>query len=88
MAIGAPDARDGAAERLELIEQSLGAGRPARQRLGGEVDRLELSRPLTVDNFEGVAAVPIRGGLRFYLLSDDNFQRIQRTLLVAFDWRP
>lgn len=54
----------------------------------GEVDRLELSRPLTVDNYEGLAAVPIRGGLRFYLLSDDNFQRIQRTLLVAFDWRP
>lgn len=54
----------------------------------GEVDRLELSRPLTVDNFEAMAAVPIRGGLRFYLLSDDNFQRIQRTLLVAFDWRP
>jgi hypothetical protein len=54
----------------------------------GEVDRLELSRPFTVDNFEGVAAVPIRGGLRFYLLSDDNFQRIQRTLLMAYDWRP
>lgn len=54
----------------------------------GEVDRLELARPLSVDNFEAVAAVPIRGGLRFYLLSDDNFQRIQRTLLVAFDWRP
>lgn len=54
----------------------------------GEVDRLELSRPLNIDNFEGLAAVPIRGGLRFYLLSDDNFQRIQKTLLVAFDWRP
>lgn len=54
----------------------------------GEVDRLELARPFTIDNFEAVAAVPIRGGLRFYLLSDDNFQKIQRTLLVAFDWRP
>jgi hypothetical protein len=54
----------------------------------GEVDRLELARPMTVDNFEAVAAVPIRGGLRFYLLSDDNFQKIQRTILMAFDWRP
>lgn len=54
----------------------------------GEVDRLEMARPLTVDNFEAVAAVPIRDGLRFYLLSDDNFQKSQRTLLLAFDWRP
>ncbi|MDX9998980.1 MAG: esterase-like activity of phytase family protein [Phenylobacterium sp.] len=54
----------------------------------GEVDRLELSRPFTVDNFEALAAAPIEGGLRFYILSDDNFQRIQRTLLLAFDWRP
>jgi hypothetical protein len=49
---------------------------------------LELSRPLTVDNFEAVAAAPITGGWRFYLLSDDNFQSIQRTILMAFDWRP
>lgn len=54
----------------------------------GEIDRLELARPLTVDNFEALAAVPIRGGMRFYLLSDDNFQKIQRTILMGFDWRP
>lgn len=55
----------------------------------GEIDRLELGRPYTVDNFEGVTAVPGRGGaIRFYLLSDDNFQSIQRTLLLAFDWAP
>jgi hypothetical protein len=50
---------------------------------------LTLSRPLTVDNFEGVAAVPgPHGGVRLYLLSDDNFQSSQRTLLLAFDWTP
>ena len=52
-------------------------------------DQLELARPLTVDNFEGLATAPSpSGGLRFYLISDDNFSKSQRTLLVAFDWRP
>lgn len=49
--------------------------------------RLHLAPPLTVDNFEGVAAVPgPHGGVRFYLVVDDNFMRLQRTLLLAFDW--
>lgn len=56
---------------------------------GGEVARLDLAKPLTVDNFEAIAAVPAKdGSVRFYLLSDDNFQSIQRTLLLAFDWKP
>ena len=49
---------------------------------------LDLAPPLTVDNFEGVAAVERPGGVtRFYLLSDDNASSSQRTLLLAFDWR-
>ena len=56
---------------------------------GAEVGRLELARPLTIDNFEAIAAVPAKSGaVRFYLLSDDNFQSSQRTLLLAFDWKP
>lgn len=56
---------------------------------GAELDRLELGRPYSVDNFEALAAVPAKdGSVRFYLLSDDNFQSIQRTLLLAFDWTP
>jgi hypothetical protein len=52
-------------------------------------DQLQLARPYTVDNFEGLAAAPSpSGGLRFYMISDDNFSKSQRTLLVAFDWRP
>jgi hypothetical protein len=44
---------------------------------------------LSVDNFEGLAAVPgPAGGIRFYLVSDDNASREQRTLLLAFDWWP
>ncbi|MFN3523443.1 MAG: esterase-like activity of phytase family protein [Phenylobacterium sp.] len=55
----------------------------------GEVDRMDLSRPLTVDNFEGLDALPqANGDIRFYLISDDNFSSSQRTLLLAFDWSP
>jgi len=55
----------------------------------GEVARMEMSKPLTVDNFEGVDFVPRPGGAyRVYILSDDNFSASQRTLLLAFDWRP
>ncbi len=62
---------------------------------GVMIDQLDLARPLTVDNFEGVAATPLPGGkIRFYLVSDDNFGAFeglptdQRTLLLAFDWTP
>lgn len=48
-----------------------------------------LARPLTVDNFEGLAAVDRPdGSVRLYLLSDDNFSQDQRTLLLAFDYTP
>jgi hypothetical protein len=52
--------------------------------------QLALAPPLTVDNIEGVAVVPAPGGRgwRFYLISDDNFSKTQRTLLMAFDWTP
>ena len=56
---------------------------------GGEIARMEMARPQTIDNFEAIAAVPAKdGSVRFYLLSDDNFQSSQRTLLLAFDWKP
>ena len=58
-------------------------------KLGQVVDQLDLQRPLTVDNFEGLAAVPGKSGtIRFYLLADDNFSPAERTLLLAFDWTP
>ncbi|MCA4915538.1 MAG: hypothetical protein ING85_02735, partial [Phenylobacterium sp.] len=60
-----------------------------RNAAGAEIDRLELGRPLTTDNFEGVEVLPGKeGGLRFLLASDDNFSTEQRTLLLAFDWTP
>lgn len=49
----------------------------------------ELARiepPMPVDNFEGVAAIRMPdGATRIYILSDDNYNRRQRTLLLAFD---
>jgi hypothetical protein len=53
------------------------------------IDRMDMAPPMTVDNFEGLASVPRPDGRhRFYLLSDDNNQASQRTLLLAFDWQP
>jgi hypothetical protein len=57
--------------------------------VGKVVDQAEIRRPMTVDNFEGLAAVPGKNNtIRFYLISDDNFSSSQRTLLLAFDWKP
>jgi hypothetical protein len=54
-----------------------------------QVARMNLARPMTVDNFEGVTSVAKPdGSYRFYLISDDNGAVDQRTLLLAFDWRP
>ena len=51
------------------------------------VDELVLEAPLTRDNVEGIALLRGRtGGLRLYLLSDNNFSATQHTYLLAFDW--
>ena len=53
------------------------------------VDEMTMAPPLTVDNFEGIAVVPrATGGIRLYLVSDDNGSATQRTYLLAFDWQP
>jgi hypothetical protein len=49
---------------------------------------IELRPPASVDNFEGVAAVATATGTRLYLLSDDNANSLQKTLLLAFDVAP
>ena len=58
-------------------------------RSGNMIARMDLAPPMTIDNYEGLAAVPRDdGGVRFYLMSDDNALAFQRTLLLAFDWVP
>jgi hypothetical protein len=52
---------------------------------------IELARiapPYTIDNMEGIAALRNRdGSIRLYIVSDDNLNKLQRTVLLAFDWR-
>lgn len=48
---------------------------------------VELKLPGTTDNFEGIASIAKTGGVRLYILSDDNNNAAQRTLLLAFDVR-
>jgi len=48
---------------------------------------IELGAPIPLDNFEGLAARPARGGaLLLYLLSDDNYNPRQRTLFLMFEF--
>lgn len=60
-------------------------------REGVVVEGREIARlvpPVSVDNMEGISLVS-RNGRRFiYLVSDDNFRSLQRTLLLKFEWRP
>lgn len=71
----------GAAARISLI-------RKAQIQVDAEIRPTELARiapPLTVDNFEGIAVAPATdGGTLVFLLSDDNFNPAQRTLLLVF----
>jgi hypothetical protein len=57
-----------------------GAGRQAR--------RITLDLGM-LDNMEGIAAAPLpNGGMRLWIVSDNNFRPWMRTLLVALDLGP
>ena len=52
---------------------------------GGERE-IVLTRPLAVDNYEGITVQDLGNGMaRVWIISDDNFNPQQRTLLLAFD---
>lgn len=71
----------GVACRLALLDPA--DVRPGRLLSGREI--AVLRPPLTVDNMEGVAARRGPAGeTLIYLLSDDNFNGLQRTLLLMF----
>ena len=46
---------------------------------------IALRPPASVDNMEGIATVRTARGTRLYLLSDDNANPLEQTLLLAFD---
>ena len=74
----------GARARLERVPaEAIEAGATLQ---GTLVARFQ--HPLTVDNFEGVAvAEDDDGATLVYILSDDNFNFLQRTLLLLFRLR-
>ena len=74
----------GVSARIVLIPQrDLAPGRPVRGR-----ELLHLAPSMTVDNFEGISARRGRDGRTvLYILSDDNFNPLQRTLLLMFEMR-
>lgn len=47
-----------------------------------------LRPPLTVDNMEGLAVRVVAGRTFLYIVSDDNFSPLQRTLLMKFELMP
>lgn len=47
----------------------------------------DLMSPVPRDNYEGLAIVPDRSGVTMWLISDDNFARFQRTLLLKLHWQ-
>lgn len=49
----------------------------------------EIADPLPPENYEGLAIEPRADGVvRIWLISDDNSAALQRTLLLALDWKP
>lgn len=56
---------------------------------GGAIVPTEIAHfvpPFTVDNMEGITIRKDGDRTSIYLLSDDNFNRVQRTILLKFQW--
>jgi hypothetical protein len=61
--------------------------RPGARLVGSELALID--PPLALDNFEGIAARRGPAGQTFiYVLSDDNYFFLQRTLLLSFELMP
>lgn len=66
----------------------IGRGALAAARAGSVLEGEEILRfdpPLPVDNYEGVSVVRHEGRLLVGIISDDNENRLQRTLLLLFE---
>ena len=71
----------GFASRLQIIDQRL--IRPGARVVGREIARFE--RPLLIENFEGIAVRDRPdGAVDVFVVSDDNYNPLQRTLLLSF----
>jgi hypothetical protein len=66
--------------RLALVDAK--SIQPGSKLRGRELLRLE--QPLAVENFEGVAVQQTSKGTMIYIVSDDNYNPFQQTLLIQF----
>lgn len=71
----------------DIVELALDPAALAGARLGG-APVARLAPPLTVDNMEGIALRRAGNRTFVYLVSDDNFSPLQRTLLLKFELLP
>jgi hypothetical protein len=69
--------------RSRLVRVPAAQIRPGARLVGSEI--LRLTSPYLSDNFEGVSARATPRGASLYLISDDNYFVLQRTLLLKFD---
>jgi hypothetical protein len=69
--------------RSRLVRVPAAQIRPGGRLTGSEI--LRLAPPDLSDNFEGVSARVTPNGVSLYLVSDDNYFILQRTLLLKFD---
>ncbi|MEQ9489771.1 MAG: esterase-like activity of phytase family protein [Alphaproteobacteria bacterium] len=68
---------------VRITPEALEAGRMAGSVI--EPDLLaEFTPDMTVDNLEGAALATVNGETRLFLISDDNYNPSQRTLLLSF----
>ena len=64
---------------------------PISDPVGARIEGQEVARlvpPFTVDNMEGIAARAEAGRQYVYLVSDNNFNSVQRTILMKFELLP
>jgi hypothetical protein len=69
----------GAGNSIRVLELTVQDGVRAREIAA-------LDPPLALDNFEGLSVAEIGGARVVFLVSDNNFNDRQRTLIYAFAW--
>jgi hypothetical protein len=73
--------------RIRILQADAADFRPGNVVTAREIARL--ASPLAVDNLEGVSAITgPRGETLLWLISDDNFNTLQRNLLLLFELTP
>jgi hypothetical protein len=72
----------GVGARLDLVDLDRGVDGFWR---ASSAPVAELAPPVNVDNMEGLAVRRQSGRVFVYLVSDDNFSGLQRTLLMKFE---